>query len=118
VSPDAQKMFSDPDMLKRIMTNLISNAIQAMPNGGKVNVQSCEDAGDIIIAVEDTGCGIPDEVKTKLFTPLFITKSKGQGLGLAVIKRMTEALGGTVSFESETGKGTKLIVRLPLKTKQ
>jgi signal transduction histidine kinase len=57
--------------------------------------------------------GIPDEVKDKLFTPLFTTKSKGQGFGLAVVKRMTEALGGTVTFESQVGKGTAFIIRLP-----
>ena len=57
--------------------------------------------------------GIPDNVKDKLFTPMFTTKSKGQGFGLAVVKRMTETLGGTVTFESEQGKGTKFIVRFP-----
>ena len=66
-----------------------------------------------VITVADTGVGIPEEAKNKLFTPLFTTKSKGQGFGLAVVKRMTEALGGTVTFESEEGKGTKFIIRLP-----
>ena len=62
---------------------------------------------------KDTGVGIPEDVQGKLFTPMFTTKSKGQGFGLAVIKRMTESLGGTVSFESEEGKGTTFIIRLP-----
>jgi signal transduction histidine kinase len=57
--------------------------------------------------------GIPEEAKSKLFTPLFTTKAKGQGLGLAVAKRMTEAIGGTVTFKSQEGKGTTFIVRLP-----
>ena len=57
--------------------------------------------------------GIPKEVKNKLFTPLFTTKSKGQGFGLAVVKRMTEALGGTVAFHSEVDKGTTFIIRFP-----
>jgi len=57
--------------------------------------------------------GIPDKVKPKLFTPFFTTKSKGQGLGLAVVKRMIEALKGTVTFESIEGKGTTFIVRFP-----
>ena len=64
--------------------------------------------------VEDTGEGIPLEVRGKLFTPLMTTKSKGQGFGLAVIKRLTEALNGKVSFESEVGRGTKFIVELPV----
>jgi two-component system nitrogen regulation sensor histidine kinase NtrY len=69
--------------------------------------------GEVVITVHDTDVGIPEGVKSKLFTPLFTTKSKGQGFGLAVVKIMTEALGGTVSFESEEGKGTRFIVRLP-----
>ena len=67
------------------------------------------------LSVKDTGVGIPEAVKGKLFTPMFTTKAKGQGFGLAVIKRMTEALGGTVSFESQEGKGTTFFIRLPLK---
>ena len=65
------------------------------------------------MAVRDTGVGIPEDIKSKLFTPMFTTKSKGQGFGLAVIKLMTEALGGTVTFESQEGKGTTFIIRLP-----
>ena len=65
------------------------------------------------MTVEDTGVGIPEKIKSKLFTPMFTTKAKGQGFGLAVIKRMTEALGGTVTLESQEGKGTTFTVRLP-----
>jgi two-component system nitrogen regulation sensor histidine kinase NtrY len=68
-----------------------------------------------LITVKDTGVGIPEDVKLKLFTPMMTTKSKGQGFGLAVVKRMTEGLGGTVTFESQEGKGTTFIVRLPPK---
>lgn len=57
--------------------------------------------------------GIPEEARSKLFTPLFTTKSKGQGFGLAVVKRLTETMGGTVTFESEVGKGTKFILGFP-----
>ena len=111
---DAVKVIvSDPDLIKRILTNLVSNAIHAMPKGGKLQVAAYKEGTDTIIAVEDTGVGISEENKAKLFTPLFTTRSKGQGFGLPVIKRMTEALGGTVTFESEVGKGAKFIVRLP-----
>jgi len=68
----------------------------------------------IVLVVADTGVGIPEEIRDKMFTPMFTTKSKGQGFGLPVVKRMTESLGGTVSFESEEGKGTTFTVRLPL----
>ena len=68
----------------------------------------------IVISVSDTGQGIPEHVKANLFTPLMTTKAKGQGLGLAVVKRLVEALNGQVSFESEEGKGTKFIIELPI----
>ena len=68
----------------------------------------------ILIIVKDTGKGIPEEVKSKLFTPMMTTKSKGQGLGLAVSKRFIEAMKGTITFESEKGKGTKFIIELPI----
>ena len=110
---DAKRVMADPDLLKRILGNLVINAVQAMPEGGKLNISSYQEPSDTIITVQDTGAGIPEAVKPKLFTPLFTTKSKGQGFGLAIVKRMTEALNGTVTFESEEGKGTKFIIRLP-----
>ena len=115
IEEQAQKIMGDPDYFKRIINNLVLNAVQAMPNGGTLTVNSIRDkqSGEFVLTVEDTGVGIPDDVKDKLFTPMFTTKSKGQGFGLAVVKRMTETLGGTVTFESEHDKGTKFIVRLP-----
>jgi PAS domain S-box-containing protein len=116
VQNDAKKLVSDPELMKRILSNLVSNAVQAMPEGGKLMIHGFKDADGVVITVEDTGVGIPEEVRPKLFTPLFTTKAKGQGFGLAVIKRMTEALGGSVTFESEVGKGTKFVVRFPQKS--
>ncbi len=113
VQPDARKIVADSDYLTRILYNLVTNAVQAMPQGGKLNIQVNKEANDVLIAVKDTGVGIPEAVRSKLFTPMFTTKSKGQGFGLPVVKRMTESLGGTVSFESQEGKGTTFMVRLP-----
>jgi PAS domain S-box-containing protein len=110
----AQTVYADLDFLKRILNNLGLNAMQSMPNGGKVFVRVSQNQTHTIIAVEDNGEGIPEEVKDRLFTPMFTTKSKGQGLGLAVVKRLVEAQGGTVGFESQVGKGTKFVVELPL----
>jgi len=113
VKVETKKVLADSTFINRIMYNLVNNAVQAMPNGGKLTIHTYNEANDTVITVKDTGVGIPENVKGKLFTPMFTTKAKGQGFGLAVIKRMTEALGGTVSFESQEGKGTTFIIRLP-----
>jgi signal transduction histidine kinase len=105
---------TDAVYLKRILTNLITNAVQAMPKGGKLIIKASRKRGSTIISVEDTGVGIPEAVKSHLFTPLVTTKARGHGFGLAVVKRLTEALDGKVWFESEVGKGTKFAVELPL----
>ncbi len=107
----------DLAFLRRIMVNLMTNAVQAMPNGGRLTIKVFRKEGNVVITIEDTGVGIPKEAQDRLFTPLFTTKAKGQGFGLVVIKRMTDALGGTISFESQEGKGTKFTVTLPVSPK-
>lgn len=113
IVPEAKHLVADPDYINRILYNLVNNAAQAMPEGGKLTINAVKDNKEIVMRVRDTGVGIPEEVKSKLFTPMFTTKAKGQGFGLAVVKRMAEALGGTVIFESQEGKGTTFTVRLP-----
>ncbi len=114
VESAARKVVADSTFINRIMCNLVTNAVQAMPRGGKLTVHTFKEANDVLITVKDTGVGIAESEKGKLFTPMFTTKAKGQGFGLPVIKRMTEALGGTVAFESQEGKGTTFTVRLPI----
>ena len=104
----------DPHLLKRVLINLITNSVQAMPDGGRLTLTGrvnpeCE----VTISVLDTGIGIPEVLRDKIFTPLFTTKPRGQGFGLAVCKRVIEAHGGTISFESKVGKGTKFTIKLP-----
>jgi len=115
VDAAARKAVSDSTFINRILHNLINNSVQAMPNGGKLSILAHKETNELVITVEDTGVGVPEAAKNKLFTPMFTTKAKGQGLGLAVIKRMTESLGGTVTFESKKDKGTTFTVRLPPK---
>ena len=105
---------ADLSMLKRVLINLIQNAVQAMPNGGTLRVNAtCKDKL-VTISIQDTGEGIPEEIKDKVFTPLFTTKSKGQGFGLAVAKRLIEAQNGKITFDTQKGKGTTFMVQLPL----
>jgi PAS domain S-box-containing protein len=111
VEDEARRFVADADYLNRILYNLVTNSVQAMPKGGKLSIIAHKEANEVVIAVKDTGIGIPKEIQGKMFTPMFTTKSKGQGFGLPVVKRMTDSLGGKVSFESEEGKGTTFTVR-------
>ncbi len=109
----SMQLKTDATFIKRSITNLVNNAIQAMPDGGALELTVTTLNEHMVITVSDTGKGIPEAVKPNLFKPLMTTKAKGQGLGLAVVKRLVEALNGIVSFESEEGKGTKFIIELP-----
>ena len=113
IADDIEKVKVDPDYLKRILTNLMINADQAMPNGGTITITARKEKGNCLITVEDTGEGIPDDVKPNLFQPLFTTKSKGQGFGLAVSRRLAKAMGGDLTFESQKGNGAKFTLKLP-----
>ncbi len=113
VEKNANLIIADDELLRRVIGNLAINAVQAMPNGGKLDIYAYKQENDTVIEVKDTGMGIPEDAKPKLFTPLFTTKSKGQGFGLAVVKRVTESMNGIITFESQEGKGTKFIVRFP-----
>lgn len=105
----------DPQQIHQVFRNLIGNGIEAMPEGGTLEIQASEDAqaGIITISVRDSGTGIAPEVLAKLFQPLVTTKARGIGLGLVVVKRLTEANGGSVEVQSELGKGTTFSVALP-----
>ncbi len=111
---DLPQIRADLQLLKRVLINLVTNSVQAMPDGGKLTltVQATPE-GQVSLSVQDTGVGIPEAIKDKIFTPLFTTKPRGQGFGLAVCKRVIEAHGGTISFESQEGKGTKFTIQFP-----
>ena len=105
---------ADITFLKRALSNLILNASQAMEQGGKLTLKAYLKGAKVVIVIVDSGNGIPEEAKQNLFLPLFTTKPKGQGLGLAVVKRFIEALNGTIVVESEKGNGAKFIIELPI----
>jgi signal transduction histidine kinase len=101
----------DPEQVKQVLGNLITNAGQAMPEGGTLTIETARADGGAQVVVSDTGVGIPPENLEKIFQPLFTTKAKGIGLGLAVAKGLAEGNGGTISVESALGKGSRFIVR-------
>jgi PAS domain S-box-containing protein len=113
--PDEQHLNVDPDKIERVFINLIKNAIDAMPNGGKITIDSKEANGSLEISFADIGTGISNEILPKIFSPLFTTKAQGMGLGLAICKRIIEAHGGTITVKTAKGKGTTFTVTLPIK---
>jgi PAS domain S-box-containing protein len=107
-------LTTDPSYIRRIITNLSTNAIQAMPQGGNLTIRAYTKNNFVEITVSDTGGGIPKELQSQVFKPLFTTKAKGQGFGLAVVKKFVEQLGGHVTFDSIHGKGTTFIIKIPI----
>ena len=99
--------------LRRVFTNIIVNAIQAMPQGGELILHCDEHGGRVYARVQDTGSGIPSEQQKKVFLPYFTTKATGTGLGLSTAQKMLLAQGGNISFQSEPGKGSTFTVELP-----
>jgi len=112
-----ERPLVDPVHMKRVLLNLIQNAIQAMQNGGRLVIRILRDEMHMRIVVEDTGVGILEENKPKIFTPLFTTKSKGQGFGLSVCRRLVNSNNGDITFESRFGEGTTFTIKLPLAEK-
>ncbi len=108
------EILADVPRLKQVLLNLCRNAVEAMPNGGLLTLRAYREEGAGVLEVADTGVGIPDEVARRVFEPFFTTKSSGTGLGLPVCRRIVEAHGGRLTFESEPGRGTTFKVRLPI----
>jgi signal transduction histidine kinase len=108
-------MMVDPHMIEQVLMNLILNAVQATQEGGTITIRTRQKEGVCEIDVEDTGCGIPPEVRSNIFDPFFTTKRTGEGtgLGLSVSLGIVERHGGEMLVESEIEKGTKFTVRLP-----
>jgi PAS domain S-box-containing protein len=113
IEKPAENAMIDPILMKRTLTNLTINAIQAMPKRGKLTIRARAAGDSTVMTVEDTGSGIPRKNLAKLFNPFFTTKAKGQGLGLAVCKRLVEAQGGTITVKSKPRKGTAFTIKLP-----
>ena len=117
IEEDFPKVMIDAVMMKRVFTNIILNAVQAMPGGGKLAIRAVKADRMASVSVEDTGVGIPKENMDKIFQPLFTSKSKGQGFGLAVCKRMVEAHSGNITVKSRLGKGSTLTIEIPIRSR-
>jgi len=116
VPKDLPNGFADPRHAKQVLGNLVTNAYQAMPEGGKLTIRAGVDDDMIFISVLDTGAGIPPENLDKIFEPLFTTKSRGIGLGLAVCQKLAEANAGRIEVQSQPGEGSIFKFFLPIHT--
>ncbi|MGB9612937.1 MAG: two-component system sensor histidine kinase NtrB, partial [Candidatus Margulisiibacteriota bacterium] len=104
----------DPDELREVFVNLFQNAIQAMPNGGTLTIESYSDKENVCVEISDTGCGIPKENLERIFDPFFSTHHEGVGLGLSIVYRIVREHGGKIEVKSEVNKGTTFKVYFPL----
>jgi len=117
LSPDLPEIDADPSQLTQVFVNLIVNAIQAMPSGGRLTIRTLKERGKVCLIIEDTGAGMDSEVLQKIFTPFFTTKDVGlgTGLGLPVAHGIIAAHGGSIKVESKVDEGTTCRIQLPTK---
>jgi signal transduction histidine kinase len=99
--------------LREALINLVLNAVDAMPKGGSITLETRQDGGWVVLAVADTGTGIPPDVRRRIFEPFFTTKDSGTGLGLSIVSGIISSYGGTINVDSEPGVGTTFTIRLP-----
>ncbi|MCW7753121.1 ATP-binding protein [Desulfobotulus sp. H1] len=112
--PELPEILMDPDRITQVLLNLCLNAIQAMKKEGKLTVSAHEDGQWLYIQLEDTGCGIPETDLTKIFDPFYTTKSKGTGLGLAVVEKIVTAHNGRIEVNNMEQGGTTFTLSFPL----
>jgi len=104
---------ADEVLLKQALANLFMNAAESMPEGGSFEVTTGSVNDKVILSVKDTGHGIPDEIKSKIFLPFYTTKEKGIGLGLALVQKIIVSHGGIIDVESREGEGSIFRITLP-----
>ena len=104
---------ADSSEIERVVFNLLTNAVEAMPDGGDLTVRISSLGGEARITVEDTGTGIGESDRQQLFRPFFTTRERGVGMGLAICRRIMEENGGSIAVETGTGKGSRFTVKMP-----
>jgi signal transduction histidine kinase len=113
ISDEPMPLFADPELLHRAFSNLVLNAMDAMPNGGTVTISAQPSGPNIELRVADSGEGMTPEECERLFTPYYTTKQHGTGLGLAIVQSVIADHSGRIAVESHTGAGATFIITLP-----
>jgi signal transduction histidine kinase len=113
VAEPAPKVNADPSEIERVVFNLLTNAVEAMSEGGDLTVRVNGAGGEARISVEDAGTGISDEDRLQLFRPFFTTRERGVGMGLAICRRIVEENGGSIAVETAPGKGSRFTIKMP-----
>src|SRR5260221_4705566 len=119
IEPDLRELMIDRERMEQVLSNLLTNALRHTPMGGRVVLFACKVQDAVQISVQDSGEGIPSDKLTYIFERLYRADESrsaddgGSGLGLAIVKSIVEAHGGTVSAQSELGKGTDITIRFP-----
>ena len=113
LASDLPEISADPDLLHRALSNLVLNAIDAMPNGGELTICTQPFDDSVAVCISDTGAGLTEEECQRLFTPYYTTKKHGTGLGLAIVQSVVSDHGGRISVESAKEKGTTFRIELP-----
>lgn len=113
---------ADPEKMRQVFWNLLNNAMEAMPKGGKLWVKAkwapssgCQEVPKLLLEVEDSGIGIPEDIMDQIFDPFFTTKDKGTGLGLSIVHRCLESVGGRIEVRNRPGKGACFALWIPLR---
>jgi PAS domain S-box-containing protein len=118
LAKNAPPISVDVEKVKRAFVNVIKNAVDAMPKGGTLTIRSRKSDGNLEISFADTGIGMPGETLQRIFTPLFTSKAKGMGFGLAISRRIVEAHGGRITVESTVGEGSTFTLIIPIERKK
>jgi signal transduction histidine kinase len=124
LAPQLPEIACNPSEINQVLLNLIVNAAQAIGEAlgpgsqhkGEIAIATVADGDHVIVTIADTGCGIPEAIRHKVYDPFFTTKGigKGTGQGLAITHRVVERHGGTIAFETSVGEGTRFTIRLPI----
>jgi two-component system NtrC family sensor kinase len=118
LDPSIPEIMASTNQMRQVMLNILKNAKEAMPKGGSLAVKTARDGNKILIHVQDSGVGIPEDIKDKVFEAFFTTKQKvkGVGLGLSVCYGIVKDHHGEITIESEEGKGATFIITLPIES--